>query len=194
MQFELRQIQRKVGTTTVMVTHDQSEAMSISDRVVVMERGRATQIDHPHRVYEHPRTRFISTFVGKANLLEGRVVAGHAGSGQAVQIGSLAIPVADAGFRSGAAVLLSVRPEKLQLVPLGSGRLDGEIGERFFLGSQWLYRIATAVGDLMVLSPNDGRDALDEGRRIGIDWPDHCTRLLPADEAGATAATPEVVS
>ncbi|MGH8848865.1 MAG: ABC transporter ATP-binding protein, partial [Polaromonas sp.] len=73
MQFELRQIQRKVGTTTVMVTHDQTEAMSISDRVVVMEAGRVTQIDKPHRLYEHPQTRFISSFVGKANLLEGRV-------------------------------------------------------------------------------------------------------------------------
>jgi putative spermidine/putrescine transport system ATP-binding protein len=75
MQFELRQIQRKVGTTTVMVTHDQTEAMSISDRVVVMEAGRVTQIDQPHRLYEHPQTRFISSFVGKANLLEGRVTA-----------------------------------------------------------------------------------------------------------------------
>ena len=186
MQFELRQIQRKVGTTTIMVTHDQSEAMSISDRVVVMEGGRATQIDHPHRVYEHPRTRFISTFVGKANLLEGRVVA--VGSRTRVEIGPLTVDVDDAGFRPGAAVLLSVRPEKAQLVAAGSGRLQGVVGERFFLGSQWLYRVTTPVGDIMVLSPNDGRDALDEGQAAGIDWPDHCTRLLPADESVAAEA------
>ncbi|MGJ7486260.1 ABC transporter ATP-binding protein [Variovorax sp. LT2P21] len=186
MQFELRQIQRKVGTTTIMVTHDQSEAMSISDRVVVMEGGRATQIDHPHRVYEHPRTRFISTFVGKANLLEGRVVS--VGSRTRVEIGPLAVDVDDAGFRPGAAVLLSVRPEKAQLVAAGSGRLQGVVGERFFLGSQWLYRVGTPVGDIMVLSPNDGRDALDEGQAAGIDWPDHCTRLLPADDIAAAVA------
>ena len=179
MQFELRQIQRKVGTTTVMVTHDQSEAMSISDRVVVMEGGRATQIDPPHRVYEHPRTRFISTFVGKANLLEGRVTS--AGARSTVQVGTLSVEVDEPGFRPGAAVLLSVRPEKLQLVAPGAGRLDGEVGERFFLGSQWLYRMHTAVGDLMVLCPNDGRPALEEGQRAAIDWPDHCTRLLPSD-------------
>ncbi|MGJ7518888.1 ABC transporter ATP-binding protein [Variovorax sp. LT1P1] len=183
MQFELRQIQRKVGTTTIMVTHDQSEAMSISDRVVVMEAGRATQIDHPHRVYEHPRTRFISTFVGKANLLEGRVAL--VGSRTRVEIGPLVVDVDDAGFRPGAAVLLSVRPEKAQLVAAGSGRLQGVVGERFFLGSQWLYRVGTPVGDLMVLSPNDGRDAIDEGQAAGIDWPDHCTRLLPADESAS---------
>jgi putative spermidine/putrescine transport system ATP-binding protein len=73
MQFELRDIQRKVGTTTIMVTHDQSEAMSISDRVVVMEAGHVTQVGQPLSVYEHPGNRFISTFVGKANLLEGSV-------------------------------------------------------------------------------------------------------------------------
>ncbi|SDC74067.1 putative spermidine/putrescine transport system ATP-binding protein [Variovorax sp. CF079] len=183
MQFELRQIQRKVGTTTVMVTHDQSEAMSISDRVVVMEGGCATQIDHPHRVYEHPRTRFISTFVGKANLLAGRVVAN--GTRSRVDLGPLAVDVDDVGFQAGAQVLLSVRPEKLQLVDAGRGRFDGTVRERFFLGSQWLYAMTTPVGELMVLSPNDGRPALDEGHAAGIAWPDHCTRLLPAEEGAA---------
>jgi putative spermidine/putrescine transport system ATP-binding protein len=180
MQFELRQIQRKVGTTTVMVTHDQSEAMSISDRVVVMEGGRATQIDHPHRVYEHPRTRFISTFVGKANLLEGRVAS--IGSATRVEVGTLSFDVDDAGFRVGAAALLSVRPEKIRFTAPGAGRLDATVAERFFLGSQWLYRVATPVGELMVLNQNDGRDALDEGASVGIDWPGHCMRLLPIDE------------
>jgi len=187
MQFELRQIQRKVGTTTVMVTHDQSEAMSISDRVVVMEAGRATQIDHPHRVYEHPRTRFISTFVGKANLVPGKVTATSA-THTHVGAGPIEVRVDGAQFRPGATVLLSLRPEKLQLVPAVQGRIDGEVCERFFLGSQWLYRVGTALGELMVLVPNDGRNALDEGERTGLDWPDHCMRLLPADEAGLTGA------
>ena len=71
MQFEIRRIQREVGITTLMVTHDQSEALSISDRVVVMQAGRITQIDAPYTLYEHPRTEFISGFVGKANLLPG---------------------------------------------------------------------------------------------------------------------------
>ena len=87
-----------------------------------------------------------------------------------------------ARYRPGAAVLLSVRPEKVQLVPAVQGRMDGHVCERFFLGSQWLYRVGTPVGDLMVLTPNDGRAALAEGERTGVDWPDHCMRLLPADE------------
>ncbi|MCZ2495132.1 ATP-binding cassette domain-containing protein [Xylophilus sp. Kf1] len=184
MQFELRQIQRKVGTTTVMVTHDQSEAMSVSDRVVVMEAGRATQIDKPYEVYEHPRTRFISTFVGKANLLEGRVEGGGAASGepQAVRVGGLSVALREPGFRPGAAVLLTVRPEKMQLVAGGTGRLDGEVVERFFLGSQWLYRLKTPVGELTVLCANDGRSTLEEGRCTGIDWPDSGTRVLPLEQ------------
>jgi putative spermidine/putrescine transport system ATP-binding protein len=186
MQFELRQIQRKVGTTTVMVTHDQSEAMSISDRVVVMEGGCATQIDHPQRVYEHPSTRFISTFVGKANLLDCRV-SNSGATRTCVEVGALSLDVDDTGFSVDAAALLSVRPEKLQLVPPGQGRLDGEVQERFFLGSQWLYRVATSVGDLTVLSPNDGREALEEGSRTGLDWPAHCMRLLPAEEKAVAA-------
>ena len=71
MQFELRRIQRKVGTTTIMVTHDQAEALSISDRVVVMEQGRMTQVDAPYRLYEQPSNAFIASFVGKTNLIGG---------------------------------------------------------------------------------------------------------------------------
>ncbi|WPB55298.1 ABC transporter ATP-binding protein [Xylophilus sp. GOD-11R] len=189
MQFELRQIQRKVGTTTVMVTHDQAEAMSVSDRVVVMEAGRATQIDHPFQVYEHPRTRFISTFVGKANILDGRIEGED--DLQAVRVGSVSVPLAEPGFRPGVSVLMTIRPEKLQLVPVGAGRLVGEVVERFFLGSQWLYRLATDIGELTVLCANDGRIVLEEGQRSGIDWPDTCTRVLALDQqpvaAGASA-------
>ncbi|MDT7837938.1 ABC transporter ATP-binding protein [Aquabacterium sp. OR-4] len=74
MQFELRRIQRTLGTTTLMVTHDQDEALSISDRVVVMRAGRTEQIGHPHAVYDSPQSSFIAGFVGKANLLEGQLL------------------------------------------------------------------------------------------------------------------------
>ena len=190
MQFELRQIQRKVGTTTVMVTHDQSEAMSVSDRVVVMQAGVVTQVDEPQRVYEHPRTRFISTFVGKANLLDARVR--ETGALVGVTLGSLRLDVAvdnPADFTPGAAALLSVRPEKLQLLPRGRGRMDGEVQERFFLGSQWLYRLSTDAGDWTVLCPNDGREALAVGEAAAIDWPDHCMRLLPGEVPMAVEAS-----
>jgi len=178
MQFELRQIQRKVGTTTVMVTHDQTEAMSISDRVVVMEAGRVTQIDAPHRLYEHPQTRFISNFVGKANLLEGRVTAG--GDRATVDLGLVSVDVDAPGVAVGDAVVLSLRPEKIRFAPAGQGRLAGTVRERFFLGSQWLYQVDTPAGDLMVVCPNDGSAPAEEGAATGLDWAPQQVRVLPA--------------
>jgi len=74
MQIELRQIQRTVGTTTILVTHDQAEAMALSDRIVVMNQGRAEQVGPPHEAYERPATSFVASFLGKTNLLDGVTV------------------------------------------------------------------------------------------------------------------------
>ena len=178
MQFELRQIQRKVGTTTIMVTHDQTEAMSISDRVVVMEAGRVTQIDQPHRLYEHPQTRFISNFVGKANLLEGRVTA--AGPWATVEVGGrVQLELEAPGVSEGDTVVLSLRPEKIRLLSQAQGRIGGTVKERFFLGSQWLYQVSTAAGQLAVVCPNDGTAPAEEGANVGLDWAAQQVRLLP---------------
>jgi putative spermidine/putrescine transport system ATP-binding protein len=171
MQFEIRRIQREVGITTLMVTHDQAEALSISDRVVVMQAGRITQIDEPYKLYEHPRTRFISGFVGKANLLRGdRDASGAAQVRHAAGDGEL---------------VLSLRPEKIDLVPAGSGRLQGTIVTRYFLGSQWLYRIETAIGDITVVRRNDGDAPMNEGFTVGLDWPSELLRVLSVDEVPA---------
>jgi putative spermidine/putrescine transport system ATP-binding protein len=74
MQIELRQIQRTVGTTTILVTHDQAEAMSLSDRIVVINRGRAEQVAAPHEAYERPATPFVANFLGKTNLVDGKAI------------------------------------------------------------------------------------------------------------------------
>lgn len=168
MQFEIRRIQREVGITTLMVTHDQSEALSISDRVVVMQAGRITQIDAPYTLYEHPRTEFISGFVGKANLLPGE----RDGAG-VVQV------------RSGGELILSLRPEKIDLRDKGQGRLQGNIVSRFFLGSQWLYGVSTTLGELSVVRRNDGSAPLTEGTAVGLDWDATLLRVLSVDEVPA---------
>lgn len=188
MQFELRDIQRKVGTTTIMVTHDQSEAMSISDRVVVMEAGHVTQVDRPLSVYEHPANRFISTFVGKANLLEGSVLR-QAGDHADIDTGgmTLTLEAADSGLRTGAQVVLGLRPEKIKCVAAGGGRCDGLVSQRFFLGSQWMYNVVTRMGELTVLVANDGADMLEPGQNIGIDWNDHNLRLISSSRTASTA-------
>lgn len=171
MQFEIRRIQREVGITTLMVTHDQAEALSISDRVVVMQAGRITQIDEPYKLYEHPRTEFISGFVGKANLLRGDRDE-HGAAQVRHQPGH-------------GALTLSLRPEKIDLVPAGDGRLQGRIVTRYFLGSQWLYRVETPIGDITVVRRNDGDAPMNEGTVVGLDWPSELLRVLSADEVSA---------
>ena len=168
MQFEIRRIQHAVGITTLMVTHDQAEALSISDRVVVMQAGRVTQIDVPYKLYEHPRTRFISDFVGKANLLAGDYDA-------------RGIPQVRHAKGDGELVL-SLRPEKIQLVGASEGRLQGQVLDRYFFGSQWLYRIHTALGEITVVRSNDGSAPLGSGAAVGLDWQADLLRVLTADE------------
>jgi putative spermidine/putrescine transport system ATP-binding protein len=177
MQFELRHIQRKVGTTTTMVTHDQTEAMSISDRVVVMQAGRVTQIDAPFTLYQQPQTRFISDFVGKANVLAGQVSAG--GSHVSVNPGGQQLAVDCVGLVPGAPALLSLRPERIRFTPPTQGLLDGQVTARFFLGSQWLYRVETVMGELVVLCPNGDTSVLDEGSLTGLSWSSAALRILP---------------
>ncbi len=189
MQFELRDIQRKVGTTTIMVTHDQSEAMSISDRVVVMEAGHVTQVGQPLSVYEHPGNRFISTFVGKANLLEGSI-QGEWANGVKVEVGGvmLYLDAAAAEFGSSSQVVLGLRPEKLRCVGVDAGRCNGVVRRTFFLGSQWMYDVETTLGTLTMLTTNDGGAALEAEQQIGIDWSDRNLRLISASRNAAVTA------
>ncbi|MCF5230345.1 ABC transporter ATP-binding protein [Pseudomonas edaphica] len=171
MQFEIRRIQCAVGITTLMVTHDQAEALSISDRVVVMQAGRVTQIDAPYKLYEHPRTRFISDFVGKANLLAGDY--DEFGTAQVRLVGGKG------------ELVLSLRPEKIQLVDAGAGRLQGKVLDSYFFGSQWLYRIQTSLGEITVVRSNDGSAPLGCGAPVGLDWHAELLRVLAADEVRA---------
>ena len=190
MQFELRRIQRKTGTTTIMVTHDQAEALSISDRVVVMEAGRATQIDAPYRLYEHPQSRFISSFVGKTNLLLARLVIGP-GVSEAVLDAGFRVPVDAGSLSDGSAVLICLRPEKLRFEAPGQAlsqpHVQAQIEERFFLGSQWLYRAKSPIGALEVTCANDGHPPLAEGTSVQISWPADAVRCVPADLAASDA-------
>jgi putative spermidine/putrescine transport system ATP-binding protein len=179
MQFELRRIQREVGITTLMVTHDQAEALSISDRVVVMQAGRITQVDQPHRMYEHPHTGFISKFVGKTNLLTGEVVKPTDADGIAtVLVGDVGVEILESGLVPGQTVTLCIRPEKFILKQAGLGRLLGTVQRRYFLGNQWLYEVGSPLGLLEVAVPNLGDAPLEEQSPVGIDWQTGIVRVL----------------
>ncbi len=117
MQIEVKRLQRQFGLTTILVTHDQDEAMSVADRIAVMNKGRVEQFDTPVGVYDQPRTLFVNSFIGTTNLLTGKVASPSNNGAVAVTLDigpTLQVPVSTA-FDVGAPVLLSVRPEQLAL-------------------------------------------------------------------------------
>jgi putative spermidine/putrescine transport system ATP-binding protein len=187
MQFELRTIQRRIGTTTIMVTHDQSEALSISDRVVVMEAGRITQVDTPYRAYERPENRFVSEFIGKANLFSGTVAATddahlHIDVGvDRIEVGQRSLAHRGNAPCLGEAVTICIRPEKIRLDANGNGRVPATVTSRFFLGSQWLYRVECRLGEVLVCCQNEGDEPIAEGETVGIDWKSEAVRFVASE-------------
>jgi len=177
MQLELRVLQQKIGVTTVLVTHDQSEALSMSDRVVVMDRGRAVQIDSPLNMYEAPRDAFVSNFVGKTNLLEG-----HMAGSDGVRVADQRIVVPKQSLRDGTAIKLSLRPEKVVLSAPGQG-IAATVGTVAFHGSHWLYTVISPVGELIVVAPNTGEAPWAAGAAVSVSWPDNALRVLPQEAA-----------
>jgi len=148
MQIEVKRLQRVLGLTTILVTHDQDEAMSVADRIAVMNQGRVEQFDTPLTIYDRPNTLFVNGFIGTTNLLGGHIAAladGHAtvtlDAGATLQV------AAPAGLASGAPVLLSVRPEQLTLSAEGGPqRWPIEPGLSLPLGSQLVHEARTSDG------------------------------------------------
>ena len=161
MQIELRQIQRNVGTTTILVTHDQSEAMALSDRIAVMSHGRIEQIAPPHEAYERPATPFVASFLGKTNVLKAHISGGN------VVLGDGRWP-APAG--SPPQVLATVRPEKIGFANGGAQALAGTVATRIFQGNHWLYQVDTAHGRVTVIRQNSGEAAPQEGETVRLTW------------------------
>jgi spermidine/putrescine transport system ATP-binding protein len=183
MQIELKQIQREVGITFVYVTHDQEEALSMSDRIAVMHAGRVAQCGPPEDVYEHPTGEFVAGFIGISNLIEGTV----ADSKQVRLDNGMRIPVtlpADVG--TGDRVNLSIRPEKIAVdeeVTDDMVTLEGTIETRVYLGV--MTQITVGLGDgarLVALEQAWHRARADDrweaGMKVRIGWsPENCLVL-----------------
>jgi len=174
-QFELMNIQYKVGITFVFVTHDQDEAMALSTRIAVMNRGQTVQVDTPARIYEFPRNRFVADFIGTTNLFEGNVVSCEPGliTVHSPESGG-ELFVDDVGrFAVGQSVWVALRPEKIRLSrepPSDArvNRLKGMVWELGYLGNRSTYRIKTETGKLVtVFAQNERREA-----ELRIDWSD----------------------
>jgi putative spermidine/putrescine transport system ATP-binding protein len=166
MQFELKDLQKRLGVTLVFVTHDQEEALGMSDRIAVMNAGRIEQIGPPDVIYERPRTRFVADFIGEINLFDGawsgdRFVADH---GRALPAGP---PPAAAG-----AGTLAVRPEKIVFTRPDDGVLSGRIETASFLGGQTLYRVAANDGRTLLARETNAGDRTPRplGSVVGLSW------------------------
>ena len=150
MQFELRQLQRRLGITTILVTHDQEEALTMSDRVVVMNAGRILQIGTPEDIYERPRTRFVAEFLGTANILEAVVEAADRSGSRIVIPREDAPPIrlalAGKALSPGARLQLAQRPERLAFAapgaPGGEGLVEARVREHVFRGQYHAYQLA----------------------------------------------------
>jgi spermidine/putrescine transport system ATP-binding protein len=184
MQVELKRIQREVGITFVYVTHDQNEALTMSDRIAVMSEGRIEQLGPPREIYEHPRTRFVAGFIGTSNLLSGEVA--RVDGGQAlIQVSAeerIIVPLGEGGEAGRAGPLeLTVRPEKIDLssAPPAAGRcaLRGTITEVVYLGTSTNFAVTTTTGaDMVVFQQNSAaaRELAARGDSIWLSWlPEH---------------------
>ena len=157
-QFELMEIQQRVGITFVIVTHDQDEAMTVADRIAVMEEGRIAQVDTPSAIYEAPRSRYVAEFIGDVNIFEGRARAVN-GNDLAVELADapddLAAPARADGPAAGDTVMLAVRPEKIEIAPQApppgtANAMAGEVTEIAYLGSVSTYRVRLDSGKMVV--------------------------------------------
>ncbi|OZI82721.1 ABC transporter ATP-binding protein [Bordetella genomosp. 2] len=165
MQLELRSIQRTVGTTTILVTHDQSEALALSDRIVVMNQGRVEQVADPFSAYEGPASGFVGGFLGKANVFTPRPGTGEQ-AGRAC-VGEAAIVLEDLPMPRGPVI---VRPEKILFSEPAACALPGRMKARVFQGNHWLCQVETSVGEVLVIRQNDGVPVPAEGQQVHLRW------------------------
>ena len=188
-QFELMSIQYQVGITFVFVTHDQDEAMALSTRIAVMNRGQVVQVGTPSEIYEFPQNRFVADFIGTTNLFEGTV--------HDAKPGNMVVRSAEAGcdlivdelgrFGSGQRVWVALRPEKIRLSkePAVGDRVNqikGIVWELGYLGNRSTYRIKTETGKLVtVFAQNDRRTSewtIDWSDEVYLSWTANCAVLL----------------
>jgi spermidine/putrescine transport system ATP-binding protein len=166
LQVELKRIQREVGITFVYVTHDQEEALTMSDRIAVMNRGVIEQMGEPEEIYERPRTTFVAGFIGVSNLMPGEVVATGTGTAELRLDAGVTVRAGAAGVAVGERAHAVVRPEKLQLQaangagPDGRPSVDGQVESSLYLGTatQVIVRLHDDTR-MTVLVPNTDEEA-----------------------------------
>jgi spermidine/putrescine transport system ATP-binding protein len=186
MQLELKRIQTTLGTTFVYVTHDQEEALAMSDRIAVMNGGRVEQTGSPREIYERPGTAFVADFIGSLNALD-LSIDELVGENAVMRLGEaerIVVPVGGS-HRSGETLRVAVRPEQVQIEPAGSpmlnggSRLDGTIAEIVFLGMYTQFHVDTRVGRLVSHRlADESLGPLEPGSHVTLSWEPEQASLL----------------
>lgn len=185
MQVELRALQREVGITFIFVTHDQEEALSLSDRIAVMEKGRILQVADPKTLYEAPNSRAVASFIGTMNFFEGRIVA----AGQTVTAETKALNRVNSTHRSasglvaGARVLVAIRPENLRLSrdALAGPAVQGRILAAAYLGDRSQFQVAIDGADTPITVVAQSGAGLHAGEAVYLTWSPDALILLPPE-------------
>jgi spermidine/putrescine ABC transporter ATP-binding subunit len=181
MQLELKHLQARLGVTVIYVTHDQEEALTLSDRIAVMNRGRVEQVGDPTELYDTPATGFVARFIGESNRVEGTVHAGEGGRPLLVTRSGLRLPVRPGGAVIGEAAVLLLRPERITIATDAGAGLDpvttgptvvGDIVETVFVGDATRYVIRAAGGETFTVKRLnlDAADRLKVGARVTLRW------------------------
>ena len=175
---EIRELQQSLELTVIYVTHDQEEALAVSDQVIVMDHGMIAQQGSPDELYEAPATRFLADFIGDANLVTGELIADA--NGATFRAGGVAVPVHARGVAAGPATL-AVRPHRLRLAADGVGMFQGDCRRAAYLGSRIEYVLDTPWGELLAF---DARvhAPLARGARVGVAFSSEDAIILPGVE------------
>jgi len=175
---EIRRLQQRLKITSIYVTHDQDEAMTLSDQIVIMHRGRIEQVGSPQGIYARPRTRFVADFIGQGNFLAGTVRAAD-GDCAEVEIPLGRFRVKAEGFRPGDLVWLLLRPEAIGLTPPGAGRWDGQVSTATYLGSEVFYEVTVDRQPILVkVGHPQGATALTPGVPVGVTFDENSLHLV----------------
>jgi putrescine transport system ATP-binding protein len=150
-QFELISLQEELGLTFVIVTHDQEEAMTVADRISVMDQGKIVQVAPPAEIYEAPNSRYVADFIGSVNLFEGKVEAAAVDRTRLIMADDLLVDAATGGATKGATAWFAVRPEKVRIAqeePAGKNvnAVSGEVWDIAYFGDMTLYNVKLASG------------------------------------------------
>jgi iron(III) transport system ATP-binding protein len=174
---DIRELQQSLGLTVAYVTHDQQEALAVSDRIIVMSNAKIAQIGAPRELYEAPRDRFVADFIGDANLVQAELGA-HRGSRAPVRLGGVEIELAHRGAAPGP-VRVAIRPESIILKIDGSSQLHGTVRKAAYLGTHMEYTVDAPIGQLFVVDRDVARP-IAAGTQVAIKLSDHGVALVPS--------------